>query len=228
MRSCHRWRTGSRDPDRKDSGSKPARSDRCRRCCPDAADCLQPWSAGLRWTSPQAESPRHASAWPSRKIAARRKRNPPAACRTVPASPPDDGNRVPQTDARQHERGGHDLDEMTARDRIGQLAGARGKFAFHPLAKLGRLGQLIQAAPVLAAGFRFRQVGEWFSSVTGGAVLQAIQPSIRAWLFGRTRVVCSGRFGCQSRSVILSSGRSFDSGWRWHSRQNVMLERLGW
>ena len=41
--------------------------------------------------------------------------------------------------ARQQERGRHDLDEIAARHRIGQFAGAGGKFVFHPLAEFRRV-----------------------------------------------------------------------------------------
>ena len=61
-----------------------------------------------------------------------------------------------QAKARQEKRGGHDFHEMPARNRVGQFAGARWKLPLHPTAKLRRVGQLIQAAPVFRSGLAFR------------------------------------------------------------------------
>ena len=61
-----------------------------------------------------------------------------------------------QPKAREQERSGHDLDEMPARDGVSQFAGARGKLVFHPLTKLRRVSQLIEAAPVFRADLRLR------------------------------------------------------------------------
>jgi len=62
---------------------------------------------------------------------------------------------------------------MTARERVGELGGAGGELTIDPLAKLGGIRKLVQAAPILRAGFRFRdREAELFSSVTSGAAFQ--------------------------------------------------------
>src|SRR5205807_1231194 len=50
--------------------------------------------------------------------------------------------------ARQQEGGGHDLDEMPAADWIGKFACASRKLALDPLLKVRRIGQLIKTAPI--------------------------------------------------------------------------------
>ena len=61
-----------------------------------------------------------------------------------------------QTKACQQKRGGHDLHEVPAGDRVGQFAGARRKLAFHPLTEFGRVSQMIQAAPIFRPRLGFR------------------------------------------------------------------------
>src|SRR5262245_29180075 len=58
--------------------------------------------------------------------------------------------------APQQKGGGHDLDKMPPRNRISELARASRKLSFHPLTKLRCVSQLIQAAPILRTGIRFR------------------------------------------------------------------------
>ena len=64
-----------------------------------------------------------------------------------------------QTKAGEQKGGGHDFHEVPARDRVGQFAGSGRELPLHPLLKLGCVGQLLQAAPILGACLR---LGAWW------------------------------------------------------------------
>ncbi len=124
-----------------------------------------------------------------------------------------------QTQARQREGGGHDLDEMPAGHRIRELAGAGRELAFQPLPELGRVSHLIQAPPVSAACFRLGTGGgnrlhRWqaeqccrdstFQSCTNFSPLARCSSAF-----------CLGSvLHCQVRSVTLSAGRMKAAGFR--------------
>ena len=96
----------------------------------------------------QRDGPAAASAWPSRNTAARRARSPPACLLKGRDFPPADGTRCPQPEPASRNEADMIFTKCRRVDRVGQLAGPCGKFPFHPLPKLRRVRQLVQAPPV--------------------------------------------------------------------------------
>src|SRR5207237_51121 len=117
-----------------------------------------------------------------------------------------------QSQARQHEGGGHDLHEMPARQRIGKLARTRRKLPLQPLAKLRLLSQLVETPPILTATLRFR-TSWWNCFAHRWQAEQVCKDSTfqSCMAFFPKLTWSASDFGCQARSVILSSGRNFNS-----------------
>src|SRR6185503_17817873 len=122
-------------------------------------------------------------------------------------------------------RSGHELHEAAPAHRVNKLAGAVWELPFEPLPKLRRVRQLFEAAPVFLAalglGTRRRNgFHRWQAEQACEASIFMSLACFSNQSFGR----CS--CGLQARSVILSAGRRFFAGSRWHSRQKAMLNVL--
>ena len=93
----------------------------------------------------------------------------------------------------QQERGGHDLDEVPAGHRVGQLAGAVGELALDPFpeARACRPGARGCASTSGRSPAPGRQEGR-SSSVTGGAVLELFDLPVLDQLPHRPRAAWSG------------------------------------
>ncbi len=137
-------------------------------------------------------------------------------------------------EAREGERGGGELEEAAPADALVPLGSVPGKFAPQHLGELGRAGILLEAAPERAPLRR----GEALPEVGGGRRVVGhrwhVLQFVSAWaermpysfLRAAPRAAWSPAF--HARSKILSFGRRFFSGLRWHARHHSIWRDGYW
>ena len=175
--------------------------------------CLRSWSAGPHGTSPPEESRSRASAWTSHNTGRHRECNSPASGRKGKSFPRAGGNQVNPSQPAGKTRTCSLTKSRRVTSSFNSLRASR-EFALGPRLKLGRVGQLFEAAPVLLTPLSgSEQVGGIVFIGDTRNSFAKIAPSNRAPCFsplslrvGRQR---PGRRCFQSRSVILSGGRRF-------------------